>query len=961
MRGRLGTREIINKKEIVEEEEEEEKICRICHGPGDSKNPLQYPCACSGSIKFVHPKCLLRWVKQQNTFQCEVCKHKYTVYRGYAKNAPTRLPLREFVGEIAVKAYPGLRLCLRYCVSVFLRLLLLPLLAFWYRRLLSLGGSEVTTELIRNYMFPSTLLMSWLYGMGYVLVSANVMAWRHGVIILREDNEDGAHVAIAPALGNENNNADEIGEHVGEDVGENVGEQQAIVDLRNAWLGLLKAPLRWVRRLMVIFFRIMFVKIDVLLPDGYLELLYCRITYDVLIHLPFPLGRILVHDVSWCFSAALSFFMPFTKSALYMENDSLKSIFDTVSAKIQNDGLLSCAKKVVAKILTVGSIGPGEALSNVDKLLLVYRSASLYNVITLATGYMVIVPLVFVCHGVPIRTVASNIRLYLRSFLTTIRYTFFLIIHLGVLPLVYGWWLDVSTIMMTGKTVSDRVEFFSKFSLLSSAMHWMVGIIYMFQMHISTSLLQRVLHKEVLYFLQDFATPHFIMFRVLTGDVQVQASQFLFSIVVNGSLIVFLVYLPVVLAIRLAPIIFPLHISVTDPFTEIPVAMLLLQICLPYAIELRETLEALLHQWVTAVCYVLGLSGFFCSRPENIGGQENVEVELRQDRLRDGHIAGQDPNTNNSTSQNFDGVENYATDAIANGYAFVLRVVLLVVLAWITLLLFSSSLVIVSLPLGRFLFSYISNLPITHGIKCNDLYAFFIGNFSIWTSFTVARYFIKHFKARKAHLRFRNMCKLFCIIVESCVLLSLWIIVIPVLIGLLFGFSFMVLVQTLVAEVPVLLLCQDWAVGFIFFKLWRTLVLLNHWIDLADEGWRIKLERVRDNDILKLPRHWMLQEILIPIIMNLLMSLCFPYVFARWIVPSLGFSQTVSSTVYWFTWVACVTIIILFPCAKRLLAWITNLHNSIRDDRYFGLWLQNFGEAAPDSSDWSADMILASW
>ncbi|MCL7030473.1 hypothetical protein MKW94_016802, partial [Papaver nudicaule] len=100
------------------------------------------------------------------------------------------------------------------------------------------------------------------------------------------------------------------------------------------------------------------------------------------------------------------------------------------------------------------------------------------------------------------------------------------------------------------------------------------------------------------------------------------------------------------------------------------------------------------------------------------------------------------------------------------------------------------------------------------------------------------------------------------------------IIVIPVLIGLLFEFSFMVPVRTLVAEAPVLHLCQDWAVGFVFFKLWRTLVLLNHGIVLVDEGWRIKFERVRDNDFLKLPRHWMLQEILIPIVMNLLMSLC---------------------------------------------------------------------------------------
>ncbi|XP_026391574.1 probable E3 ubiquitin ligase SUD1 [Papaver somniferum] len=148
-------------------------------------------------------------------------------------------------------------------------------------------------------------------------------------------------------------------------------------------------------------------------------------------------------------------------------------------------------------------------------------------------------------------------------------------------------------------------------------------------------------------------------------------------------------------------------------------------------------------------------------------------------------------------------------------------------------------------------------------------------------------------------------------------------------------------IRAIVVEAPVLLLCQNWAVGFFFFKLWRTLVLLNHRIVLVDESWRIKFERVRDNGILKLPGCWMLQEILIPIVMNLLVSLCLLYVLARGIVPLLGFWITVNST-----WVAYVTIIVLFSCAKRFSFWITELHNSILTDRYSGFGLQNFGEVA---------------
>ncbi|KAJ0680977.1 putative Zinc finger, RING-CH-type, Zinc finger, RING/FYVE/PHD-type [Helianthus annuus] len=54
-----------------DDEEEEEDVCRICRNPGDADNPLRYPCACSGSIKFVHQDCLLQWLNHSNARHCE--------------------------------------------------------------------------------------------------------------------------------------------------------------------------------------------------------------------------------------------------------------------------------------------------------------------------------------------------------------------------------------------------------------------------------------------------------------------------------------------------------------------------------------------------------------------------------------------------------------------------------------------------------------------------------------------------------------------------------------------------------------------------------------------------------------------------------------------------------------------------------------------------------------------------
>lgn len=55
-----------------DDDEEEEDVCRICRNPADAEHPLRYPCACSGSIKYVHQDCLLQWLNHSNARQCEV-------------------------------------------------------------------------------------------------------------------------------------------------------------------------------------------------------------------------------------------------------------------------------------------------------------------------------------------------------------------------------------------------------------------------------------------------------------------------------------------------------------------------------------------------------------------------------------------------------------------------------------------------------------------------------------------------------------------------------------------------------------------------------------------------------------------------------------------------------------------------------------------------------------------------
>ncbi len=52
-------------------------ICRICHCESAPDTPLITPCNCSGSLKYVHQKCLQQWIKSSQTRSCEVCRYSF--------------------------------------------------------------------------------------------------------------------------------------------------------------------------------------------------------------------------------------------------------------------------------------------------------------------------------------------------------------------------------------------------------------------------------------------------------------------------------------------------------------------------------------------------------------------------------------------------------------------------------------------------------------------------------------------------------------------------------------------------------------------------------------------------------------------------------------------------------------------------------------------------------------------
>lgn len=53
--------------------------CRICRYLRSDMELIASPCLCSGSVGFVHLKCLQRWIRFKSDNHCEICHQEYSI------------------------------------------------------------------------------------------------------------------------------------------------------------------------------------------------------------------------------------------------------------------------------------------------------------------------------------------------------------------------------------------------------------------------------------------------------------------------------------------------------------------------------------------------------------------------------------------------------------------------------------------------------------------------------------------------------------------------------------------------------------------------------------------------------------------------------------------------------------------------------------------------------------------
>ncbi|MBA0698933.1 hypothetical protein Goari_000611 [Gossypium aridum] len=74
-------KEKVKDNEVFQGSNEEDPLiqvaeCRICQEEDSIKN-LETPCACNGSLKYAHRKCVQHWCNEKGDIICEICHQSY--------------------------------------------------------------------------------------------------------------------------------------------------------------------------------------------------------------------------------------------------------------------------------------------------------------------------------------------------------------------------------------------------------------------------------------------------------------------------------------------------------------------------------------------------------------------------------------------------------------------------------------------------------------------------------------------------------------------------------------------------------------------------------------------------------------------------------------------------------------------------------------------------------------------
>ncbi|CAL4114135.1 unnamed protein product [Meganyctiphanes norvegica] len=617
----------------MEEDSHNQDICRVCRCEGSSDRQLFHPCICTGSIKFIHQDCLVQWLRYSRKEYCELCKHRFHFTPIYAPDMPKRLPIADILTGLARSMGTAIRYWLHYTLVAVAWLGVVPLTACRIYRCLFTGSVSSVLTLPLDMLSTENLVSDIFHGCFVVTCTLSAfisLVWLREQILhgggpdwldqeINNEGEGGGNiggggaVAVAAINGNEaaapqqeeaNDNVEMLdpppaAAPVPAPVPAAVNQELApLPDNANAPQGV----------------------------DG--ELLHeagaagGNNNVDV--------GAAAADDVNWnpiewdraAEELTWERLLGLDGSLVFLEH-----VFWVVSLNTMFILVFAFCPYHIGHFTIVGF-----------KLKGWVTASHFEGLVTALCGYCVVGLCLVLLH-----TAAAIIRLnrstrVLGLCYVVVKVALLSVVEIGVFPLIGGWWLDICSLSLFDATLKDREVSFKVAPGTSMFIHWLVGMVYVFYFASFILLLREVLRPGVLWFLRNLNDPDFNPVQEMIHlPIVRHTRRFLASMVIFGSTVLLMLWLPIKIIHAMWPTFLPYHITLSSdtPVSELSLELLLLQVILPALLEQGHTrvwLKLLVRNWCACVSHILGLRSYLLgdvplddpAGGEVIGGDNNV-------------------------------------------------------------------------------------------------------------------------------------------------------------------------------------------------------------------------------------------------------------------------------------------------------------------------------------------------
>uniref|UniRef100_A0A8C7QXI8 E3 ubiquitin-protein ligase MARCHF6 n=1 Tax=Oncorhynchus mykiss TaxID=8022 RepID=A0A8C7QXI8_ONCMY len=578
-----------------------------------------------------------------------------------------------------------------------------------------------------------------------------------------------------------------------------------------------------------------------------------------------------------------------------------------------------------------------------------YVQASQFEgLITTIVGYILLAMTLILCHGFAALVRFQRSRRLLGVCYIVVKVSLLVVVEIGVFPLICGWWLDICSLEMFDASLKDRELSFKSAPGTTMFLHWLVGMVYVFYFASFILLLREVLRPGVLWFLRNLNDPDFNPVQEMIHlPIYRHLRRFILSVVVFGSIVLLMLWLPIRMIKLLLPAFLPYNVMLYSdaPVSELSLELLLLQVVLPALLEqghTRQWLKGLVRAWTVSAGYLLDLHSYLLGEQEDDANQP----------VNNNHAPGHQNNNNANPAPAVGEGLHAAHQAILQqggpiGFQpyhrplrFPFRIVLLIGFMCITLLV--SSLVCLTLPVfaGRWLMSFW-----TGSSKIHELYTAACGLYVCWLSIRGATVLLAWMPQGPTIIMVKVQ-EWSLMILKTLVVALLVAGVIPLLLGLLFELVIVAPLRVPLDQTPLFYPWQDWALGVLHAKIIAAITLMG-------PQWWLKtvIEQVYANGIRNIDLHFIICKLAAPVISVLLLSLCVPYVIAAGVVPAVGVTPEMQILIQRRIYPFLLMVVSIIGILSFQIRQFKRLYEHIKNDKYLvGQRLVNYERKARGTS-----------